>query len=248
MNYFKNKVVIVTGASSGIGKATALLFASHGAKVAITYKDNKQGAEEVISQIRQLGSIGIALQTELTNDNQVKNLVSQVISEFGEINVLVNNAGRYVDGDEWDGDINTWELSIKQNFISVLSISKYVIKQMQKQQSGVIVNISSRYSVSGQYDALTYATSKAGIVNLTQGQARLMAPWGRSNAVSPGAVKAVYWLIATQDEIDQNIVTIPLQKLIDPEDIANAVVFLASNKAQMITGQNLIVDGGYTLR
>ncbi len=244
----KNKVVLITGASSGIGKATALLFAKHGAKVAITYKDNKEGADEVISEITKLGLDAIALQSDLTNESVSKSLISQVISKFGEINILVNNAGRYIDGDEWDGNIDIWELSIKQNLLSVLNVSKYALIQMQKQQSGIIVNISSRYSISGQFDALTYAISKSGIVNLTQGQAKLMAPWGRSNAVSPGAVKAGYWLIATKEELDQNINTTPLHKLVEPEDIAEAVVFLASDKAQMITGQNLIIDGGNSLK
>ena len=125
---------------------------------------------------------------------------------------------------------------------------KYGLEKMEEQKSGVIVNVSSRYSVTGQYDAIAYAASKAGIVNITQGQAKLMAPWGRSNAVSPGTVRIGYWLQAPKEELEENLNATPLQKLVDPEDIAEAIFFLASDKAKMITGQNLIVDGGYTLK
>lgn len=244
----KDKVVLITGASSGIGKATALLFAKHGANVAISYKENKQGADEVVSEVEKSGSEAFAIQAELTKEDDAKRLVSEVMNKFGKIDILVNNAGRYIGGDEWNGDAQIWEESLKQNFVSALSVSKYVLEEMQKQKSGVIVNISSRYSVAGQFDAPAYAASKAGIANLTQGQAKLMAPWGRSNTVSPGTVRAGYWLNAPKEELDENLAVTPLQKLVEPEDIAEAVVFLASDKAKMITGQNLIIDGGYTLK
>jgi NAD(P)-dependent dehydrogenase (short-subunit alcohol dehydrogenase family) len=233
----KDKVVLITGASSGIGKATALLFAKEGAKVAISYKENKKGAEQVL-----------LLQAELTKEEDAKKLVEATLEKFGKLDILVNNAGRYISGDEWNGNADVWEESLKQNFISTLSVSKYAVEAMQKQKSGVIVNISSRYSVSGQFDAPAYAAAKAGIANLTQGYAKLMAPWGRANAVSPGAVRAGYWLRASEEELKENLSVTPLQKLVEPEDIAEAVVFLASDKAKMITGQNLLVDGGYTLK
>lgn len=244
----QDKVVLITGASSGIGKATALLFARHGAKVAISYKENREGADAVISEIERLNSEALAIQAELTKEDDAKRLVSEVVKKFGRIDILINNAGRYIGGDEWNGNASTWEESLKQNFVSALSVSKYVLEQMQEQKSGVIVNISSRYSIAGQYDAPAYAASKAAIANLTQGQAKLMAPWGRSNAVSPGTVRAGYWLNAPKEELAVNLAVTPLKKLIEPEDIAEAVLFLASDKAQMITGQNLIIDGGYTLK
>lgn len=244
----KNSIVLVTGASSGIGKATVLLFAKLGAKIAFSYKDNKNGADDTISEIRAFGVDVVAVQADLTKDEEVRKLVELTVNKFGQIDILVNNAGRYIEGDEWNGNVDTWEESFKQNFVSVLSVSKYVIENMHKQKSGVIVNISSRYSVSGQFDAPTYSAAKASIVNLTQGQAKLMAPWGRSNAVSPGVVRAGYWLKASKEELDENIQGVLLRQMVEPDDIAEAVVFLASDKAKMITGQNLIVDGGYTLK
>ncbi len=244
----RDKVTLVTGASSGIGKATALLFAREGAKVAISYKENKEGAEQVASEIKKLGSDVLVVQAELTKEDDAKRLIESVIEQFGKLDILVNNAGRYISGDDWEGNTQVWEESFKQNFVSAMSVSKYAILEMQKEKSGVIVNISSRYSVSGQYDSPAYSASKAAIANLTQGQAKLMAPWGRSNAVSPSAVKAGYWLTAPQEEIDEDLKATLLGKLVEPEDIAEAVFFLASDKSKMITGQNLLVDGGFTLK
>lgn len=242
------EVVLITGGSSGIGKATALKFAQSGARLAISYKDNQLGAEAVASNAKALGAEVVVIQADLSQDSDAKRLVSSVINSYGKLDILVNNAGRYLNGDDWQGQAEIWFTSIKQNFISAMSVSKYVLEIMQKQESGVIVNISSRYSVSGQFDAPAYAASKAAIVNLTQGQAKLMAPWGRANSISPGAVRAGYWLTAPQDEIDASISATPLAKFVEPEDVAEAVIFLASPKANMITGQNLFVDGGYSLK
>jgi NAD(P)-dependent dehydrogenase (short-subunit alcohol dehydrogenase family) len=243
-----DKVVLITGASSGIGKAIALLFAKEGAKIAISFKENKEGAEQVASEIKELGSEVLIVQAELIKEEDAKRLIESVITQFGRIDILVNNAGRYINGDDWNGNTEVWEESFKQNFVSALSVSKYAILEMQKENSGVIVNIASRYSVSGQYDSPTYSASKAAIANLTQGQAKLMAPWGRSNAVSPSAVRAGYWLTAPQNEIDEDLKATLLGKLVEPEDIAEAVFFLASDKSKMITGQNIMVDGGFTLK
>jgi len=244
----KNNIALVTGGSSGIGEAIALRFAREGAKIVISYKENREGADRVISEIQKEGVEALAIQANLTKDEDAKHLVEETIKQYGRLDILVNNAGRYINGDEWDGTSDVWEESLKQNLISTLSVSKYALETMQKQKSGVIVNIASRYSIAGQYDAIAYAAAKAGVVNITEGQAKLMAPWGRSNAVSPGNVRAGYWLTAPKEELDENIAATPLGKLIEPEDIAEAVLFLASDRAKMITSQNILVDGGYTLR
>ena len=108
MDLLKNQIVLITGASSGIGKTTALLFAQHGAKVAITYKENKQGADEVISEIENLGIEALSVPADLTKDEDAQRLVSVVINKFGKIDILVNNAGRYIGGDEWDANSQIW--------------------------------------------------------------------------------------------------------------------------------------------
>ncbi len=235
----KGKVALITGGSSGIGAATAKLFTQEGAGVVISYKDNKAGADKVGA---------IAIQADLTIETDAENLVKSTLEHFGKIDILVNNAGRYINGDEWNGNSGIWERSLQQNLVSAMSVSKHVIEIMQRHKSGVIINVASRHSVSGQHDALSYAAAKAGIVSITQAYAKLLAPYGRANAVSPGTVRAGYWLTAPKKELDENIAATPLNKFVEPEDIAETILFLASDKSRMITGQNIIVDGGYTLK
>jgi 3-oxoacyl-[acyl-carrier protein] reductase len=244
----KNNIALITGASSGIGQATALQLAKAGANIAFSYKDNKEGADKTVEELEKLGVKALAIQADLTQDSDAKNLVEKTIEAYGRIDVLVNNAGRYIEGDEWNGEADTWEKTLKQSLTSAMSVSKYVVEVMQKQQSGVIVNVASRHSLYGQYDAIAYAAAKSGIVSITQAYAKLMAPWGRANAVSPGAVRAGYWINAPKEELDESIEGTLLKKIIEPEDIADTILFLASDKSRMITGQNIVVDAGFTLK
>lgn len=245
---FKDKVVIVTGASSGIGAETALAFAKEEANLIITYKENETGAKEIASQIRARGGSVAIVKADLINESDAKNVIEKAKSEYGRLDILVNNAGRYIDGDEWNGSAEIWTKSLQQNLVSVMNISKYAVEIFQEQKSGVIVNISSRYSAQGQYDAISYAAAKAGVANITQAYAKLLAPFGRANAVSPGAVNTGYWLTAPKGELKDTLENIPLGKLIETKDVAEMVLFLASDKAKNITGQNIFVDGGYNLK
>lgn len=242
---FKDKVVIVTGASSGIGAETALAFAKEGARVVITYKENKTGADEIAAKINSLEGRSLIIQADLTIDLAAKNVIEQTKQEFGKIDVLVNNAGRYIDGDEWNGSPEIWTKSLLQNLVSVMSVSKYAIEIFQQQKSGVIVNISSRYSTDGQYDALAYAAAKAGVANITQAYAKLLVPFGRANAVSPGAVNTGYWLRAPKEELEKNLASIPSGKLVEPKEVAEKVLFLASDESLDINGQNIFVDHSF---
>jgi len=226
------KTILITGGSSGIGKATALLFAKNGANIAFTYKSNKAGADEVVKAIENLGQKAIAIEADLINESEAKNVVDETIKILGKIDVLVNNAGRYIDGDEWNGSSDIWVKSLQQNLVSVMNVSKYVIEIFQKQKSGVIINVASRYSTDGQPDSLSYSASKAGVVNITQAYAKLLAPYGRANAVSPSAVKAGYWLRASEEEVEAQ------GKLVEPEKVAEKILSLASGEAKDITGQN----------
>lgn len=245
---FKDKVVIITGASSGIGAETALMFAKDEANIVITYKENEVGAKEIASQIRAKGGNVIIVKADLIKESDAKNVIEKAKSEYGQIDVLVNNAGRYIDGDEWNGTAEIWTKSLEQNLVSVMNMSKYACEVFQEQKSGVIVSISSRLSAQGAFDSLSYSASKAGVANITQSYAKLLAPFGRANAVSPGAVNAGYWLNAPKEELEEVLKNVPLQKLVEPKDIAEMVIFLASDKAKNITGQNIFVDGGYSLK
>ncbi len=232
---FKDKTVLITGGSSGIGAATAIMFAKNGANVAITYKDNKEGAERVAAEIEKLGQKALTIQADLINEVEAKNAVNETIRKFGRIDILVNNAGRYIDGDEWNGPSEVWVKSLQQNLVSVMNVSKYVIEVFQRQKSGVMINLSSRYSTDGQFESLSYAAAKAAIVNITQAYTKLLAPFGRANAISPSAVRAGYWLRAPKEELKAQ------GKLIKPEKVAEKILFLASDEAEDINGQNILI-------
>jgi 3-oxoacyl-[acyl-carrier protein] reductase len=239
---FKNKIILITGGSSGIGKTTALMFAKNGADIAITYKNNKKGADEVINKIKELGQRAIAIQANLINNNEAKSVIDKTVEEFGKIDVLVNNAGRYIDGDEWDGLSEIWTKSLQQNLVSMMSVSKYVIEIFQKQKSGVIVSVASVHGMDGQHDAISYAAAKAGVINITQSYAKLLAPYGRANSVSPSATNAGYWFTCSKEELEEKLASRPNHKLVEPETIAKKIVFLASDEAREITGQNFPVS------
>jgi len=245
---FKDKVVVITGASSGIGAETALMFAREGAKLLITYKDNMAGIDRMVSDVTKLGTDVLVVHANLVSEEDAKNVVEKAKEKFGRLDVLINNAGRYIDGDEWNGNASTWVKSLEQNLVSVMSMSKYATEIFSKQKSGVIINIASRLSIQGAGDALSYSAAKAGVVNITQSFAKLLAPYGRVNAVSPGAVRAGYWINAPKDELDDVLQNVPLRKLVEPSDVAEMVLFLASDKAKNITGQNILVDGGFSLK
>ena len=235
---FKNKTVLITGGSSGIGEATALLFAKKGADVVITYKSNMDGAKKVIDAIAKLGRKSLAIQADLINETETKKVVAEVVKKFGQIDILVNNAGRYVDGDEWNGTSDIWVKSLQQNLVSMMNISKFVIEKFLKQKSGVMVNVASRHGMSGIPDGLAYAASKAGVINITQAYSKLLAPFGRANSVSPWAANAGYFLQASKEEIAETVATMKNHKLVEPKTVAEKIVFLASDEAKDINGQN----------
>lgn len=243
----KNKVVLITGGSSGIGKATAIHFAEHGANVSFSFKDNQVGAEETLKILQEHGVKAQTIKADLTKDQQAQNLVQTTINEFGHIDILINNAGRYIEGDEWNGNADTWAKSIQQNLISVMSVSKYTVEHMQSRNQGVIVNVASRHGFNGQHDALTYASAKAGIINITQAYAKIMSPWGRANSVAPGAVRAGYWVTAPHNELQENIDGTLLKQFVEPKDIAQTIIFLSSQQSRMITGQNIVIDAGFMI-
>lgn len=240
---FKDKVVLVTGGSSGIGMATAILFAEQGADVAITYKSNKKGAESVVTQIKRMGRESIAIKADLSKDEEAKKVVKCVIKTLKNLNVLVNNAGRYVDGDEWNLKSETWIKSLKQNLVSIMSVSKYAIEFFEKQGSGVIVNVASGHGISGHADSISYGAAKAGVINITQSYSKLLSSFGgRANSVAPGAVMAGYWLTAPKDELAEKLAEKSGKGLLEVKDVAEKIVFLASDEAQDINGQNFIIE------
>lgn len=245
MGKLEGKTAVVTGASRGIGRAIALQLASEGANVVVNYSGSEQKAQEVVNEIEQLGAKAIAVQANVSDSESVQNLMSAAIEQFGSIDVLVNNAGITRDNllmrmkeDEWDEVMNT-------NLKGVFLCTKAVTRQMMKQRSGRIINISSIVGVMGNAGQANYVAAKAGVIGLTKTTARELSSRNiLVNAIAPGFITTEMTDELPEDIKSSMLNQIPLAKLGQPEDIAKAVVFLASDDASYMTGQTLHIDGG----
>ncbi|MBD8025806.1 3-oxoacyl-[acyl-carrier-protein] reductase [Ureibacillus sp. Re31] len=245
MGKLVGKTAVVTGASRGIGRAIALQLASEGANVVVNFSGSEQKAQQVVSEIEQLGAKAIAVQANVSDSDSVQNLMSAAVEQFGSIDVLVNNAGITRDNlimrmkeDEWDEVINT-------NLKGVFLCTKAVTRQMMKQRSGRIINISSIVGVMGNAGQANYVAAKAGVIGLTKTTARELASRNiLVNAIAPGFITTEMTDELPEDIKSSMLNQIPLAKLGQPEDIAKAVVFLASDDASYMTGQTLHIDGG----
>lgn len=239
------KVALVTGAARGLGRAIALELAAAGAKVVVNYAGSEAKAAEVVEQILAKGGEAFAVQADVGQADDVERLVKAALEEFGRIDILVNNAGIARDNlllrmkeADWDAVLNT-------NLKGVYLCTKAVSKGMLKQRSGVIINISSVVGIAGNAGQANYAAAKAGVIGFTKSMAKELAPRGiRVNAVAPGYIATDMTEILPEEVKNEIISRIPLGQVGKPEDIAQAVLFLASPAAGYITGQTLVVDGG----
>lgn len=245
MGKLDGKSAIVTGASRGIGKDIALYLAKEGAKVAVNYSGSKEKAEEVVEEIKSFGGEAFAIQANVDQSEDVQNLISATLENFGSIDILINNAGITRDNllmrmkeQEWDDVLNT---NLKGVFLS----TKAVTRQMMKQRKGRIINITSIVGVSGNPGQANYVAAKAGVIGLTKTTALELASRNITvNAVAPGFITTDMTEALPEDVKAQMLSQIPLAKFGNTEDIAKAVAFLASDDANYITGQTLHVNGG----
>ncbi len=241
----ENKVALVTGGSRGIGKEIALGLAKRGANVAITYNSNDSLAQEVVEEIKELGVKALAIKGDSSIEEDVNNIVAKVEGELGTIDILVNNAGITKDNliirmksEDWDDVLNV-------NLKGVFLTTKAVVRGMMKKRYGKIINISSVVGVSGNAGQGNYAASKAGLIGFTKSMAKELASRGiRVNAIAPGFIKTDMTDVLKEEIKEDLLRNIPLGSFGQPKDIANAVVFLASEEADYITGQVLNVNGG----
>lgn len=241
----KGRVSIVTGGVRGIGKAIALTLIREGVKVAIVDFD-KRGAIALRDEIKKIGGEAIAIPCDISKSSEVKSMVDQVKKAFDRIDILVNNAGIIRRGTIETVTEEDWDRVIEVNLKGTFNCSKAVVETMKQQRYGKIVNVSS---IAGKIGDITsapgYGPSKAGIDALTKTLARQLAPYGINvNAVSPHAIEtemSAQWAEERRKEI---IASIPLGRLGKPEDVAEAVLFLASDEASFITGEILDVNGG----
>lgn len=241
---FKNKVALITGASRGIGKATALLFAKEGAKVVVNYFSSEKEAFVVVDEIKKIGSEAVAIKCDVSEEGQVKEMVDKVINKFGKIDILVNNAGVVFDVPFTERTVKQWKRTLDVNLLGVFLCSKYIAPHMQK--GGRIINISSTNGINSfSPESMDYDSSKAGVIILTRDLAKELAPKILVNSVAPGWVDTGMNKDLSKDFVKEETEKIYLKRFAKPEEIAKTILFLASDDASYITGSILKVDGGY---
>jgi NAD(P)-dependent dehydrogenase (short-subunit alcohol dehydrogenase family) len=246
MSSMINRVAIVTGASSGIGRAAAIAFGKAGAKVVVVARREDKG-QETVRLVQEAGSEAVFVQADVTKASDVEAMVKKTLEIYGRLDYAFNNAGSGTSGKIADLSESDWDLEINANLKSVWLSMKYEIPAMQQSGGGAIVNISSQGALLGVATYGAYGAAKAGVIALSRAAAaEYSADRIRINTVSPGAVKTDLWAGAPPEMLDQVAAGIPLQRIGAPEDIAEAVVYLCSDGAAFITGHNLVVDGGFT--
>jgi 3-oxoacyl-[acyl-carrier protein] reductase len=238
------KVALVTGAAQGIGKAIALLLARNGADIVVS-DINLEKAEETAKEVRSIGQKAMAVRVDVANWNDVERMVEVILEKFAKIDILVNNAGitrdklilRMTDED-WDAVLNV-------NLKGTFHCTKAVVRHMAKQRSGKIVNIASVVGEMGNAGQANYSASKAGVIGLTKTIAREYAQRGiHVNAVAPGYIETPMTEALPEKAKEELKKLIPMERLGKPEDVAEAVLFLASEESSYVTGQVLNVNGG----
>lgn len=243
-----DQVAVVTGASRGLGRAIALELARHGAHVVVNYAGNEAKAQSVVDEIKNLGRQSFKVQTNVANEQEVKDMIKQVTKVFDRLDILVNNAGITRDNllmrmkeDEFDQVINT-------NLKGVFLCTKTVTRQMMRQRSGKIINVASIVGVRGNPGQANYVAAKAGVIGLTKTTAQELASRNiLVNAVAPGFISTDMTDELTDEQREDILSMVPLAKLGKPEDVANVVRFLASSDSDYMTGQTLHVDGGIVM-
>jgi len=241
----ENKNAIVTGGSVGIGQAIVPALARAGANVALNYRRHAEEAEQGVAEVEKLGRKGLAVQADVASFDEAQQMVKKVVETFGSVDILVCNAGINRDGVVWKMTEEQWDQVIDVNLKGYFNYIRAVAPYFREQKSGRIVNITSINGMRGKFGQSNYAASKAGIIGLTKTVAREL---GRSsvtvNAVAPGMIMTDMAKELDQKWIDAATAETVLGRLGDPDDVANLVVFLASDAARHITGQVIAVDGG----
>ena len=244
----KDKVALVTGSSRGVGRAVALGFAQEGARVVINYSSSEAAANEVVQAAKSMGTEAIAVKADVAKKGEVEELVGRTVEEFGRIDIIVNNAGftrpamlLKMTEEQWDQVVN---IHMKGTFLC----SQAAARHMKEQNSGKIINVTSVAGIVGTVGQVNYSAAKGGIISMTKSIARELARYNIcANVISLGIVATdMTQKIRTDEKLKEIYMNrILLRRFAEPQDIAPAFVFLASDESNYITGQLLCVDGGY---
>ena len=248
MSDFKGKIVLVTGGSRGIGRAIALEFGKRGATVVVNFRSSEAEAAEVLEQIKAAGGDGMVYQADVADADVVDEMIKVVIKEYGQLDVLVNNAGVARDNVIMMLKPEDFDVVIDTNLRSAWLCCRAASRQMMRKRTGRIINITSVVGIAGNGGQTNYSASKAGLIGLTKSLAKELATRNVTvNAVAPGFI-GTDMTEKLDDAIKETAIShIPLGRMGTPEDVAKAVAFLASDDAAYITGQVLVVDGGMVM-
>lgn len=242
------KVALVTGASRGIGQATAIELAKAGADVVVNFIGNEAVAQETVDAIEALGRKAIKIKADVGNAEDVQAMVDEAVAAFGHIDILVNNAGITRDGLLIRMKDSDWDDVLNINLKGVYLVTKAVAKLMVKQRAGRIINMTSVSGVTGNVGQANYAAAKAGVIGFTKTCAKELAARGITvNAVAPGFIETAMTDVLPEKIKEGIAATVPFGRMGQPEEIASVVTFLASDFASYITGQVLNVDGGMVM-
>ena len=245
----KGKTALITGGARGIGAATALLFSREGARVGIV--DLQEEGMKVLAEKAKSEGLEIAtFAGDITKKDHVDRIVSQFVQKLGRIDILVNNAGVVISRPFFEKTVEDWEKTLAVNLIGMFLCCQAAAKHMLAQKSGKVVNISSIRGIEhcGREGVMDYSASKTAVIGLTKTMAKELAPYINVNTVAPGHTKTEM-TAPLPAEVKQNMIEGSyLKRMAEPEDIAKAILFMASEDADFITGQMLLVDGGFSLK
>jgi len=243
----EGKNALVTGGSQGIGAAASLELAREGANVCLTYRKHDTEAKQYADEIREMGRKALAIKCDISSFAEAESVVKKVVDEFGGLDILVNNAGMNWDGVSWKMSEEQWDRVIEVNLKGYFNFTRQVAPIFKDQKYGKIINITSINGMRGKFGQSNYSASKAGIIGFTKAVAKELGAFSVNvNAVAPGLIETT--MLKESDSrdkiIDMAMNEIVLKRVGQPEDLANVVAFLASDKARHVTGEVIKVDGG----